>query len=507
MYERLAGMTGTAITEAHEFKEIYKLEVLQIPTHKKCIRDDFNDEMYMTEREKFQSLLQEIRVAHEKGRPLLIGTESVEVSEKLSRLLKMNRLEHTVLNAKNHSQEAAIVACAGHKGAITVATNMAGRGTDIKLEPGVAELGGLYVIGSTRHNSRRIDRQLRGRGGRQGDPGSSKFYVSLEDPLMRLFATPALTGWLQRFRPPEGEPIAAPILNKSIETAQKRIETRNYTIRKHTLEYDDVMNHQRQEIYRYRNDILHEAKPSEIALEVVEGLFDSAVARYGEKNDWEGLRDFLMTCIPMPIAEEKIDAIRRNKVALQEFLQSDIKKAFLDKLNAEKESITRSFPIPEEEAKKIIEETIRSILLRIVDSLWQRHLLDMDHLRTDVSIRAVGQKDPLMEFKYEAFALFATLTMKLREESVRSFFHFTLMAQRREEEEYTATPQTVSLEQDRSFLSDFHEGDEMQVQNGDDLPATIPLTPIHVDDKIGRNEGCPCGSGKKHKKCCGGKEL
>lgn len=505
LYERLAGMTGTAITEAHEFKEIYKLEVLQIPTHKKCIRKDCNDEMYMTEREKFQALLQEIRKEHEKGRPILVGTESVEVSEKLSRLLKLNRLEHTVLNAKNHTKEAAIIACAGHKGAITVATNMAGRGTDIKLEPGAADLGGLYVIGSTRHHSRRIDRQLRGRSGRQGDNGASKFYISLEDPLMRLFATPALTGWLQRFRPPEGEPIAAPILNKSIETAQKRIETRNYTIRKHTLEYDDVMNRQRQEIYRYRNDILHSPKPSELALEVIEGLFDSALQRYGEKGDMEGLRDFLMTCIPLPIPEEKIDALRRNKSAMQEFIQSDIHKSFHEKLAAEKELLLRSFSLPEEEAQKVIEETIRSILLRIVDSLWQKHLLEMDHLRTDVNIRAVGQKDPLMEFKYEAFSLFETLTMKLREESVRAFFHFTLVASRPDEEEaYKATERAVQLEQDRSFFDDLSI--EPQSPNGVDLKDASRIVTLHADDKVGRNEECPCGSGKKFKKCCGGNE-
>ena len=502
LYEGLAGMTGTAITEAHEFKEIYKLEVLQIPTHKKCIRDDTNDEMYMTEREKFQALLKEIRAAHEKGRPILIGTESVEVSEKLSRLLKLNKMEHTVLNAKNHTKEAAIVACAGHEGAITVATNMAGRGTDIKLSPGVAEKGGLYVIGSTRHHSRRIDRQLRGRGGRQGDPGTSKFYISLEDPLMRLFATPALTGWLQRFRPPEGEPIAAPILNKSIETAQKRIETRNYTIRKHTLEYDDVMNRQRQEIYRYRNDILHFPKPSELALEVIEGLFDSAVARFGDKGDWEGLRSFLMTCVPIPMPPDTIDAIRRNKSAMQKFIQEDLQRAFYAKLNAEKELILRSFPIPEEEAQRIIEETIRSILLRTVDSLWQKHLLEMDHLRTDVNLRAVGQKDPLMEFKYEAFTLFSALTMKLREESVRAFFQFTLVAARQEEETYKASTKTVHLEQDRSFIGDQIDDDSMTVNQ---VPEKI--VPIHSDDKVGRNETCPCGSGKKHKKCCGTKEV
>lgn len=501
MYERLAGMTGTAITEAHEFKEIYKLEVLQIPTHRPCVRKDHNDEMYMTEREKFQALLQEVRQAHEQGRPILIGTESVEVSEKLSRLLKLNHLDHTVLNAKNNTKEAAIVACAGHKGAITVATNMAGRGTDIKLEPGVAALGGLYVIGSTRHHSRRIDRQLRGRSGRQGDPGSSKFYISLEDPLMRLFASPALTGWLQKFRPPEGEPITAPILNKSIETAQKRIETRNYTIRKHTLEYDDVMNRQRQEIYRYRNDILHGEKPSELALEMIDGLLEAGIARYGSQGDWEGFRAFLMTCIPVPLSEERMEALRTKKETVLPQFFEEIKTAFWQKKEAEKALIIRSFSLPEEEAQKIIEETIRSILLRTVDALWQRHLLEMDHLRTDVSLRAVGQKDPLMEFKYEAFSLFEALTIKLREESVKAFFHFTLMMQMPEEEmAQPVNEKVVRLEETRSFFSDFEEDQEASVAPEKEESRIVPLI---AEEKRGRNELCPCGSGKKYKKCCG----
>ncbi len=270
MYGRLSGMTGTAMTEANEFKEIYKLEVLEIPTHRRCQRKDSDDEIYMTEREKYNAILKEIKDVNEKGRPILIGTESVEVSEKLSRILKQNKLDHTILNAKNHAKEAEIIAEAGMKGAITLATNMAGRGTDIKLKEGVPALGGLHVIGTTRHQSRRIDRQLRGRSGRLGDPGSSKFYVSCEDSLMRLFASPRMTSLLQRFRPPEGEPISAKVLNKSIETAQKRVEQRNYTMRKHTLEYDDVMNKQRQEVYAFRNELLFVEKPLILAAEVIE---------------------------------------------------------------------------------------------------------------------------------------------------------------------------------------------------------------------------------------------
>jgi preprotein translocase subunit SecA len=280
MYDKLAGMTGTAATEANEFKQIYKLEVLEIPTHKTCMRTDENDEIYMTEREKYNAILKEVRKIHDQGRPILIGTESVEVSEKLSRIFKQASLPHTVLNARHHAQEAEIVANAGRRGAITIATNMAGRGTDIKLDAGVAELGGLFVLGSTRHQSRRIDRQLRGRCARQGDPGSSKFYISFEDAILRLFASPRLTAIIQRFRPDEGEPISAPILDRSVQTAQKRIEQRNYNARKHTLEYDDVMNKQRQEIYAFRNELLHAEDALPLAHEVIENVCYSGAEEF-----------------------------------------------------------------------------------------------------------------------------------------------------------------------------------------------------------------------------------
>lgn len=502
MYERLAGMTGTAITEAHEFKDIYKLDVLQIPTNVPCIRQDLNDEMYMTEKEKFQAILKEIRTLHEQGRPILVGTESVEVSEKLSRLLKLNRLEHTVLNAKNNTKEAEIVAQAGQAGAITVSTNMAGRGTDIKLGQGVAAKGGLHVLGSTRHHSRRIDRQLRGRSGRLGDPGSSKFFISLEDPLMRLFASPALASWLQRFRPPEGEPISAPILNKSIETAQKRIETRNFTIRKHTLEYDDVMNRQRQEIYRYRNDILHTENPSMLALEVIESLLEDGVARFSEQEDWAGFSSWLSTCIPVHVSSEVVDRIRRKEWTASTLFYELIKKPFTQKMDAEKSKLCSLVGMPEEEAVRITEATIRSILLRTVDFLWQGHLLEMDHLRQDVNLRSVGQKDPLLEFKYEAFSLFEKLSRRLREESVKAFFHFNLVVSM--PEELKAEPKKQLREERSQFLFSGDEslnGEHALVQPHE---QEIPL--LVKEDKVGRNNTCCCGSGKKHKKCCGGKE-
>ena len=501
MYEKLSGMTGTAITEAGELKDIYKLEVLQIPTYRPCVRQDYDDEMYMTEREKFQAIVNEVRKVHEAGRPILLGTESVEVSEKLSRLLKLNKLEHTVLNAKNNTKEAEIISSAGQSGSITVSTNMAGRGTDIKLGMGVAEKGGLHVIGTARHQSRRIDRQLRGRSGRLGDPGSSKFFISLEDSLMRLFASPSLTAWLQRFRPPEGEPITAPILNKSIETAQKRIETRNYTIRKHTLEYDDVMNRQRQEIYRYRNDILHMEEPSLLACEMLEALLEEGCSRFQSGDDVEGLRVWCMTCVPTPIGGELLDRMRRNHAEAVRLLQEEVKKDFLQKIAYEKSSLIKVTGMPEEESGRAVEETIRSILLRTVDSLWQAHLLDMDHLRSDVNLRAVGQKDPLLEFKYEAFHLFESLSNKLREESARALFQFHLVASFQEEEPLKAIPnEELKLEESRSFFPDFFTTNSPE---GEGAVAKEPLKPMVAEEKVGRNELCHCGSGKKYKKCCG----
>lgn len=412
MYTRLAGMTGTAMTEANEFKEIYKLDVLEIPTYRPCAREDADDEIYMTEREKYIAILKEIKTIHEQGRPILIGTESVEVSEKLSRILKQNKLEHTILNAKNHAHEAEIIADAGKKGAITLATNMAGRGTDIKLKEGVRELGGLHVIGTTRHQSRRIDRQLRGRSGRLGDPGSSKFFVSFEDSLMRLFASPRMTALLQRHRPPEGEPLSAKVLNKSIEVAQKRVEQRNYTIRKHTLEYDDVMNRQRQEVYAFRNDLLFASSPAQIAEELL-----TAVASHVLQHQKETFATHFPITLEEGMSEtqviEKVLANFQQKL----FFQRQLLTTFRPELNEA------------EKAQNVLNEVIRSLMVRKNDQLWQEHLLHVDHLRSDVHMRTVGQKDPLLEFKHESFALFEAFSLRLREEIARDLFRFEMLPQ------------------------------------------------------------------------------
>ncbi len=435
LYGKLAGMTGTAMTEANEFKEIYKLEVLAIPTNKKNQRHDFNDEVYMTEREKYNAILKEVETVHAAERPLLIGTESVEVSEKLSRILKQAKLEHTILNAKNHAHEAEIIANAGRRNAITVATNMAGRGTDIKLESGVAEIGGLHVIGTTRHQSRRTDRQLRGRSARQGDPGASKFFVSFEDSLMRLFSSPRITHFLQRFRPPEGEAISAGILNKSIETAQKRVEQRNYTMRKHTLEYDDVMNKQRTEIYAFRSEVLHTDNTLAIARDVLESLCLQMASRFfssrSKEGGWnpEGFRQWLMLHFPLSFDLEEFDNDYLTLEEIENKATGKILAALERKLTHEREKIASAQTLfgGDTSPDEILIEVVRSLLVRNIDRLFQEHLLHIDHLRTEVMLRSVGQKDPLLEFKHEAFALFDQLSLNLKQEIAHALFKFEMV--------------------------------------------------------------------------------
>lgn len=498
MYDRLSGMTGTAITEANEFKEIYKLEVLEIPTYRPCQRIDHDDQIYMTEREKYIAILKEIQEIHANQCPILIGTESVEISEKLSRILKQNKLPHQILNAKNHEHEANIIANAGEKGAITLATNMAGRGTDIKLKGDVSKLGGLHVIGTTRHQSRRIDRQLRGRSGRLGDPGASKFFVSFEDSLMRLFASPRMTALLQRFRPPEGEPISAKVLNKSIETAQKRVEQRNYTIRKHTLEYDDVMNKQRQEIYTFRNDILYMEDPKELALELLENTLLFKTQDLFNSNLWnpEEFRLWLMEHFPVSIdenlfKEEHIDISQIEKLALEK-----ITNAFEQKIQAQKERILEIRP-DADKVDTVLAEVLRNIMLRRIDQLWQEHLLNIDHLRSDVHLRAVGQKDPLMEFKHEAFSLFEEFSQRLRLMASQDLFRFEMVPPKEQAEPSTPSLADLELHRDQSFT------DEIEEQPEQASAKEKGQTLVSDKNRVERNDPCPCGSGKKYKKCCG----
>lgn len=511
MYEKLSGMTGTAATEAQEFKEIYKLDVLEIPTHRRCNRRDFNDEIYMTEREKYNAILKEVRDAHEQGRPVLIGTESVEVSEKLSRIFKQNGLEHTVLNAKQNEREAEIVAQAGKKGSITIATNMAGRGTDIKLESGVADVGGLYVVGTTRHQSRRIDRQLRGRCGRQGDPGTSKFYISFEDALLRLFASPRITSILQKFRPPEGEPISAGMLNKSIETAQKRVEQRNYMMRKHTLEYDDVMNKQRQEIYAFRNELLQTEDIEPVAIEVIESVCMIGAERFmqnrSEEGGWdpEGYRQWLMHLFPVTFDSQEFDQDHLDVEQIETIAAERIVQAFRDKLQRENGKVPVDL-IAQGEPPQPAHNAVRSLMLRKTDQLWQEHLLRMDHLRSDVTLRAVGQRDPLTEFKHEAFSLFDNLSRNLRIEIARAIFRFEIIAPQQQTLQQLLMNSGLRLERNRSLFDDLqnqsHSQNESQEQQDETHEEDDHPESSHSGPRIGRNELCPCGSGKKYKKCC-----
>ncbi len=507
MYKKLAGMTGTGTTEASEFKQVYKLEVLEIPTHKKAMRQDFNDEIYMSEREKYNAILKEVKEIHEAGRPILIGTESVDISEKLSRIFKLNKLEHTVLNAKQNEKEAEIIADAGKFKAITISTNMAGRGTDIKLENGVAAIGGLYVLGTTRHQSRRIDRQLRGRCARQGDPGSSKFFVSFEDSLMRLFASPRLTAVLQRFRPPEGEPISASMLNKSIETAQKRIEQRNAAIRKHTLEYDDVMNKQRNEIYTFRNEALQSDDVEAIAVQLLESVALIGAEKFlksrSDEETWDpqGYREWLMTHFPVHFQQDVFDDELLEAQELAEIAAKIIVQAFKEKMAHENSKIPvevlqkSNQPLPAQEA-------VRNMIIRRIDALWQEHLLRMDHLRSDVNLRAVGNRDPLLEFKHDAFEFFEEFSKMLRTDIAHDLFRFEIVA--RQAPTLQEILSKLHLETNRSFIPEEEiAGIEAPMENAQESKEPIKQEPLLAGERTGRNEDCPCGSGKKHKKCCG----
>ncbi len=499
MYEKLAGMTGTAITEAGEFKEIYKLEVLQIPTYKPCKRIDENDEIYMTEREKYNAIIKEIREVHTKGRPILIGTETVEVSEKLARILRQNQIPHTILNAKHHASEAEVISQAGAKGAVTVSTNMAGRGTDIKLKPEVAELGGLHVIGTTRHQSRRSDRQLTGRSARLGDPGSSKFYISFEDQLMRLFASPRLNTLIQRFRPPEGEPISAGILNKSIETAQKRVEGRNYTIRKHTLEYDDVMNRQRQEVYSFRNQVIESDDLLPIAKEqlihVCEMIAAECFISRAQAGGWdpERFRFALMELFPVTFEPDDFDDDHITFEELHERAAVKVSDAFEHKYASEKQKAEQSNPNIDSE--KLAQAALKSVMVHKIDELWQDHLLTMDHLRSEVNLRTIAQKDPLQEFKHEAFEIFQELSRQLTIESARNLFRIDLTLM--QSGLFQNLLNQINLETNRMIFD----------AGPDTTETTSPSTPSQPVKKqppaAGRNELCPCESGKKYKRCCG----
>src|SRR5215475_13842477 len=418
LYQKLAGMTGTAETEAAEFHDIYKLDVNVIPTNRPVRRTDFNDRIYKTRREKYNAVIKEIKDAHTKNQPVLVGTVSVESSELLSRMLKREKIPHNVLNAKFHMQEAEIVARAGQPGTVTISTNMAGRGTDIKLGPGVTELGGLMVVGTERHEARRIDRQLRGRCARQGDPGASRFFVSFEDDLMRNFgAADRMTKIMERFGLEEGQELEHRWLNKSVETAQKRVEQRNYMIRKRTLDMDDVMNNQREVVYGYRNEVIDSEEPRTLIYEVIDEAVPAKVQEYlgtgktSEDANYSGLMQWVNTTFPLGLTKERAQFETRGPEANAQFLIEKIKDAYQRKSSHEEPTAVKSLE--------------RYIILNAIDRLWQEHLYAMDALREGVYLRGYAQKDPLIEYKTEAYDMFVELMANIKNEVLHNLFRST----------------------------------------------------------------------------------
>ncbi|MEI6034893.1 MAG: preprotein translocase subunit SecA [Verrucomicrobiae bacterium] len=495
LYEKLAGMTGTAETEVHEFHDIYRLDMNVIPTNRKVARLDENDRIYKTRREKYHAVIEAIREAHGRGQPVLVGTASVESSELLSRMLKLQKIPHTVLNAKYHMQEAEIVARAGLCGAVTISTNMAGRGTDIKLGEGVSALGGLYVIGTERHESRRIDRQLRGRCARQGDPGRSRFYVSFEDDLMRNFgASDRMTKIMETFGLKEGEELEHPWLNRSVETAQKRVEQRNYLMRRRTLEFDDVMNQQREVVYGYRNEVMDSENTRTLIHEVITEVVPKKVAEFldaleGEEPDPDGLLQWINSTFPLGLGREKAALDTRSVEENGKFLTETIRDAYERKAALENPDALRGLE--------------RYILLNAVDRLWQEHLYAMDGLREAVYLRAFGQKDPLVEYKNDAYAMFVELMDNIKAEVLSNLFRSTTNLQAFEQL-LSSLPQSL-LRTDPAARVRTSLPAEADATQADMLPAAPKFElPIKRElPKVGRNDPCPCGSGKKFKSCCG----
>ena len=442
MYEKLAGMTGTALTEANEFHEIYGLEVVPIPTHRPMVRDDKNDQIYRTKEEKFSAVVEDIVERHAIGQPVLVGTISVEVSEHLSHLLERRGIPHEVLNAKNHEREALIIQNAGERGAVTIATNMAGRGVDIKLADGVPGLGGLYVLGTERHESRRIDNQLRGRSGRQGDPGESRFYLSAQDEVIRLFAGERIYKILDsRFGPPDGEPIEAKMLTSKIEGAQKKVEEFHFVNRKNVVKYDDVMNEQRKQVYATRREILEGGDLREILVDGsedqpgwIEQVIEAAVAahtesEFGEDWDWEGMWVALHSLYPMRIGLNEID---REKITREDLLD----RIFDDAAGFYEERET-------EWGAELARSVERFITLQVLDTRWREHLDNVDYLRQGIGLRGYAQKDPLVEYKLEAELMFGEMDMLVKQEVVRFLMHAEVQVEE--------TPQLEQHQRQESF--------------------------------------------------------
>jgi preprotein translocase subunit SecA len=520
LYQKLAGMTGTAETEATEFLDIYKLGVVTIPTNKPNIRKDGHDSIYKTKREKFNAVVKEIKELHAKGRPILVGTVSVETSEMLSRMLKREGLIHSVLNAKYHQQEAEIVARAGQRAAVTIATNMAGRGTDIKLGSGVADVGGLHVLGTERHEARRIDRQLRGRCSRQGDPGSSHFFISLEDDLMRLFGSDRIVKMMEKIGFEEGDELKHPWLNRSIQSAQKKVEQHNFQIRKRTLEYDDVMNKHRQVIYDFRNDIINGEDVRDRLMDIMEEVVVEKVMEFTttdtEHSEWKlrPLADWVNLNFPLgmpeaeivkaadagkdePVAGSLFDGLSMAQFAVCNFISEKVRNAYEIKI---------SFENPD-----ALKEVERFTILSAIDRLWQEHLYEMDSLRYSIGLRGYGQRDPLVEYKAEAFKMFDELMVNVKTQICNNIFR-SASSMLAFENFLRNVPQQTMHQTTSAF-----GGGTTTASSGGAQPkasdvvseaaaaqeAKAKAKPVRTGPKVGRNDPCPCGSGKKYKQCCG----
>ncbi|MGI6554114.1 MAG: preprotein translocase subunit SecA [Bacillota bacterium] len=468
MYHKLAGMTGTAATEEQEFRKIYGLSVVEIPTNEPMIRVDYPDIVYRTEKGKFEAVVNEIIEKHEKGQPVLVGTISIEKSEMLSSMLKRRGIPHHVLNAKYHEKEAEIIAEAGQKNAVTIATNMAGRGTDIVLGEGVTELGGLHIIGTERHESRRIDNQLRGRAGRQGDPGSSRFYVSLEDDLMRLFGSDNIMGILDKVGMDDSIPIEHSLVSRSIENAQKRVENKNFDIRKHVLEYDDVLNQQREVIYSQRRQVLEGENLKDNIIEMIKTLVENTMNMYTSHSpypeEWD-LKSMLDYCEQLFLPEHSLTPEQLLNMSKEEVHETLL------------ESALNYYERREEElGPDIMRQLERFVMLKVVDQKWMDHLDAMDQLRQGIGLRAYGQQDPLVQYKFEGYQMFNDMVAAIQEDTVRLVLRANIVQEQRE------GPKNV-------VENKYSEEDARK-------------EPVR-SKKVGRNDLCPCGSGKKYKKCCG----
>ncbi len=515
MYDKIAGMTGTAVTEESEFMEIYKLPVIVVPTNLPITRIDYDDMIYLTKRDKYNAIIEEIEYWHKSNKPVLVGTVSVEVSEILSRLLKMRKIKHNVLNAKHHEREAEVIKQAGDPGSVTIATNMAGRGTDIKLGKGVVSKpqeeyrlmnkstsdehpfgipeDGLHVIGTERHESRRIDRQLRGRSGRQGDPGTSKFYLSLEDDLMRLFGSERIAPLMGKLGLKEGDAITHPLISNSVEKAQKKVEAHNFEIRKQLLKYDEVMNQQREVIYKYRRDVLRGYNLNyeivDMIKETISQIVDIYIAdeSYTENWDYEGICKWLQLNLGISVQTDDLESDVMNTDVLIANVEEVVFNAYQNR--------------EQELGEDQLREIERLSLLRVVDNQWRDHLHEMDLLKEGVSFRAYANKDPLIEYKKESFTLFQTLISSIQEEVTKRVFTSYFAPSREKFIDLLKNMQTS-----HTGVPVFEQGGQnFDTQQNNDKKQT-KTQPIRVDVKIGRNEPCPCGSGKKYKKCCGGVE-